>query len=355
MPLSTIKILDFSTLLPGPLATRLLADMGASVVKIESPTKPDPVRTLPPFAQNVSVLHAFLNHAKRSLALDLKQSWAIEVVKKLVITHDVLVESFRPGVMKRLGLDYESLNNINPKLIYCSITGYGQTGPYSARAGHDCNYLALSGLMSYTGTRNTGPAPQGTQIADIAGGTYPATVAILTALFRREKIGVGQKIDISIADAALWLNILANPAYCALGTIPDYESSLLNGGGFYGYYKTKDSRYVSVGCLEPHFWKNFCHAIERPELETLNPNFGENTKHLQKEISHVFSQKTLSEWQKIFENQDACVEPVLTLKEAFEHPHFKAHHIQSAFAMRPVATLGAHNEEILQECNYSAS
>lgn len=349
MPLSTIKILDFSTLLPGPLATRLLADMGASVLKIESPTKPDPARALPPFSQGVSVVHAFLNRAKRSLALDLKQSWAIEVVKKLVATYDVLVESFRPGVMKRFGLDYETLKTINPKLIYCSITGYGQTGPYSTKAGHDCNYLALSGLMSYTGTRKTGPTPQGTQIADIAGGSYPAMVAILAALFAREKTGVGQAIDICIADATLWLNILANPTYCALGTVPDYESTLLNGGSFYGYYKTKDGRYVSVGCLEPHFWKNFCAAIERPDLETQNQNFGENTKHLQKKIARVISQKTWSEWRKIFENQDACVEPVLTLAETFQHPHFKAHKLQSSFAMRPVAKLGEHNEEILRK------
>lgn len=368
-PLETIKVLDFSTLLPGPLATLLLADMGAHVIKIESPLRPDPIRTLPPFSEGTSVVHAFLNRGKRSLALDLKEPKAVEVVKKLVNTHDVLVESFRPGVMRRLGLDYNMLRTINPKLVYCSITGYGQTGPYHKKAGHDCNFLALSGLMSYTGSRKTGPAPMGTQMADIAGGSYPAVIAILAALLAREKTGEGQWLDVSIADTTLWLNALAIPAYLNIGEVPSYETTTLNGGSFYGYYQTKDGRYLSVGCLEPYFWKTFCVLVDRPEWVDRNKGFGENKDAaLQQDIAQIIVQKTQAEWHATFESQDACVEPVLTLQEAFKHPHFKSRELvmtvqgkrqQLSFPVKfagckmshpvPGAALGEHTEEILRE------
>ncbi|HCE38903.1 MAG TPA: carnitine dehydratase, partial [Alcanivorax sp.] len=169
-PLASLKVLDFSTLLPGPFATLLLADMGAEVLRVESPTRPDMVRLLPPSEDNVSAVHGYINRSKRSLALDLKTPEGREVVHRLVKDYDIVVEQFRPGVMDKLGVGYETLKAINPGLIYCSITGYGQDGPYRDRAGHDLNYLSIAGMTSYNGRRDSGPAPMAFQVADVAGG-----------------------------------------------------------------------------------------------------------------------------------------------------------------------------------------
>lgn len=190
-PLASLKVLDFSTLLPGPFASLLLADMGAEVLRIESPTRMDLLRVLPPHDQGVSASHAYLNRNKRSLALDLKQPEALEVIKQLLQDHDIVLEQFRPGVMDRLGLGYEDLKAINPKLIYVSITGYGQTGPYKDRAGHDINYLALAGLSSYTGRADSGPVPLGMQVADVAGGSLHGVIGLLAAVIARQQTGQG--------------------------------------------------------------------------------------------------------------------------------------------------------------------
>ena len=186
-PLATLKVLDFSTLLPGPFASLLLADMGAEVLRIESPTRLDLLRVLPPHDQGVSASHAYLNRNKRSLALDLKQPEALEVIRSLLQDYDIVLEQFRPGVMERLGLGYEALKAINPKLIYVSITGYGQTGPYKDRAGHDINYLALSGVASYTGRADSGPLPLGMQVADVAGGSLHGVIGLLAAVIARQQ------------------------------------------------------------------------------------------------------------------------------------------------------------------------
>src|SRR5690606_25413935 len=236
-PLSSLKILDFSTLLPGPFASMLLADMGAEVLRVESPSRMDLVRLLPPHDQGVSASHAYLNRNKRSIALDLKQPAALEVVRQLLQEHDILIEQFRPGVMDKLGLGYQALKAINPRLIYVSITGYGQTGPYKERAGHDINYLALSGLASYTGRRESGPLPLGVQVADIAGGSHHAVMGLLAAVIQRQQTGEGQHVDISMSDCAFSLHALAGAGYLASGVEPDMENQALNGGSFYDYYR----------------------------------------------------------------------------------------------------------------------
>jgi alpha-methylacyl-CoA racemase len=202
-------VLDFSTLLPGPFASLLLADMGAEVLRIESPTRMDLLRVLPPHDRGVSASHAYLNRNKRSLALDLKQPEALEIVRQLVAEYDIVLEQFRPGVMERLGLGYEALKAINPKLIYVSITGYGQTGPYKDRAGHDINYLALSGVASYTGRQDSGPVPLGVQLADVGGGSLHAVVGLLAAVIARQHSGLGQYLDVSMTDCAFSLNAMA--------------------------------------------------------------------------------------------------------------------------------------------------
>lgn len=326
-PLSSLKILDFSTLLPGPFASMMLADLGADVLRVESPTRPDMARFVPPFDGDDSAWHRVLGRNKRSIALDLKRPEAVEVVQRLVTVggYDIVLEQFRPGVMDRLGLGYETLSAWNPQLIYCAVTGYGQTGPYRRRAGHDNNYLALSGLMSHSGRRETGPPPLGAQIADIGGGAFGAVVGILTAVIHRQQTGEGQLVDISMLDMSIFWQAHVISGWLLAGEVPQREGWVLNGGSFYDYYETRDGRYLSVGSLEPKFWQGFCQAIERPDL--LEKGASGDTavqQALKQEIRDVIGQKTLAEWQAIFANLDVCVEPVLTVPEMTNHPQVQA-------------------------------
>lgn len=261
--LKGLKILDFSTLLPGPFATLYLADMGAEVVHIESPARPDLVRLMPPFAHGQATTHNYLNRNKHSVALDLKNPEHIKQIKSRIADYDIVVEQFRPGVMQRLGLDYPTLSALNPRLIYCSITGYGQTGPYIDRAGHDINYLALSGIAGHSG-RRSGPPAMGIQIADVAGGSMHALVAILAAVIERQSSGQGQYIDISMTDCAATLNNMAASASLAGNQHQQIESGYLNGGTFYDYYQTQDDRYLSIGSLEPQFMQGLAQLLDLP-------------------------------------------------------------------------------------------
>lgn len=263
-PLSSLKVLDFSTLLPGPFASLLLADMGADVLRVESPGRMDLVRVLPPHVDGTSASHAYLNRNKRSIGLDLKRQGAREVVLELVREYDIVLEQFRPGVMDKLGVGYEALKAANPRLIYVAITGYGQTGPYRERAGHDINYLALAGVASYTGRRERGPLPLGVQLADLAGGSLHGVMGLLAAVIHRQQTGEGQFVDISMTDCAFSLNGMAGAGYLAAGVEPEMEALALNGGSFYDYYRTRDGRWFSVGSLEPQFMQQFCAAIGRP-------------------------------------------------------------------------------------------
>ena len=217
--LKNLKVLDLSTLLPGPFATMMLADMGADVLRIESPTRPDLSRELPPFLGGVSTKHATLNRNKRAITLDLKNPHAIALVERMVADYDILVEQFRPGVMDRLGLGYERLKELNPGLIYCSITGYGQTGPYRDRAGHDNNYLSIAGVNGYSGREGERTPIMGTQVADIACGSLHGVVGILAAVNHRHVTGEGQYVDISMTDAAFSMNVMYGTDYLAAGPI----------------------------------------------------------------------------------------------------------------------------------------
>jgi len=324
-PLASLKVLDFSTLLPGPFASLLLADMGAEVLRIESPTRMDLLRVLPPHDHGVSASHAYLNRNKRSLALDLKQPEALEVIKQLLAEYDIVLEQFRPGVMERLGLGYEALKTINPKLIYVSITGYGQTGPYKDRAGHDINYLALAGLASYTGRAESGPLPLGMQVADVAGGSLHGVIGLLAAVIARQQSGMGQHLDVSMTDCAFSLNAMAGAGYLACGAQPGREDQMLNGGSFYDYYRTRDGRWMSVGSLEPAFMKHLCAALGLEELASLglSPQPA-NQKKLKDALKTEFEKHDFSELCGLFSELDACVEPVLSLSEVIEHPQMKA-------------------------------
>ena len=324
-PLASLKVLDFSTLLPGPFASLLLADMGAEVLRIESPTRMDLLRVLPPHDQGVSASHAYLNRNKRSLALDLKQPEALAVIKQLVQDYDIVLEQFRPGVMERLGLGYEALKAINPKLIYVSITGYGQTGPYKNRAGHDINYLALAGLASYTGRADNGPLPLGVQVADVAGGSLHGVIGLLAAVIARQQSGLGQHLDVSMTDCAFSLNAMAGAGYLACGEEPGRENQMLNGGSFYDYYRSRDGRCLSVGSLEPPFMKQLCTALGLEELATLGlSSQPAQQKKLKDALQTEFEKHDFAELCALFAELDACVEPVLTLGEAIRHPQLQA-------------------------------
>ncbi len=318
-----LKILDFSTLLPGPYASLMLSDMGAEVLRVESPSRPDLVRALPPKdASGQSAAHSYLNRNKKAIALDLKKSAAIEIIQKLVLEYDIVIEQFRPGVMARLGLDYETLKLINPQLIYCSITGYGQTGPLKDRAGHDINYLALSGISDYSRRTGEKPVPQGVQIADIAGGSHHAVMGVLAAVIERTNTGLGQHLDISMTDCAFSMNAMFASGYLGGQVEPVAQSNLLNGGSFYDYYATKDGRFMSVGSLEPKFLMQLCDTIGLTALsgKALSPN-KKDSEMFKDALIETFLEHNFNHWCEVFAKLDCCVEPVLSFKEASEQPH----------------------------------
>lgn len=318
-PLASLRVLDFTSMIPGPFATMLLADLGADVVSVESPTRPDLVRRQPPFRDGLGAWYATLNRSKRSLGLDLKQPGAAAVVRRLVARYDVVVEQNRPGVMDRLGLGYEQLRAANPRLIYCAITGYGQDGPYRDRAGHDLNYVALSGIAAHSGRAHCTPPPLGVPVADLAAANA-AVMAILAAVVHRRQTGEGQFLDVSMLDTVLAWNALAIAETLA-GFPPEPESGLLNGGSAYDTYATADGRYLAVGALEPKFWRAFCAVIERPDLANAPPVLAQRDSQTIKEaVAGAIAAHPLATWVKRFAAVDACVEPVLTPGEAVEHP-----------------------------------
>jgi len=380
-PLASLKVLDFTALLPGPFATMALADLGAAVVRVESPTRPDMVRFLPPYDGDTSAWHGVLNRNKRSLALDLKRPEAADIIRRLVGEggYDIVIEQFRPGVMDRLGIGYEALRLVNPSLIYCALTGYGQTGPLRDRAGHDNNYLALSGALSYSGRRETGPPPLGIQPADIGGGALGSLVGLLAAVIHRAAGGGGQFIDISMFDMMIaWQAHLISHTLIA-GEIPAPESMALNGGRVYDLYETADHRWLSVGSLEPKFWEGFCAAIERPDLVAagLSLDAGEQTR-VKAEVRTAVVARPLAEWLAVFAPLDVCVEPVLSVPEMLAHPQTAARGLvvdvpkAGGGAQRQIASpwrfsgtaagyrhtgaaLGAHTAEILREIGLSST
>lgn len=315
--LKGLKVLDFSTLLPGPFATLYLADLGAEVIHIESPTRPDLVRLFPPYANGQATSHSYLNRNKQSVTLDLKDPASIAQIKEKISEYDIVVEQFRPGVMQRLGLDYPTLSEINPRLIYCSITGYGQSGTYKDKAGHDINYIALSGIAGHCGRQDSGPPPMGIQIADVAGGSLHAVIGILAAVVERQNSGLGQYIDISMTDCVVGLNNMAAAASLAGGQHQQRELEQLNGGTFYDYYATADDRYLSIGSLEPQFMTGLATALELPILLEKGTSFDPEDRQMVKQaIREKIKTQTLATWNNLFSQLDVCVEPVLSLDEA---------------------------------------
>ncbi len=299
--------------LPGPYMTWLLSMLGAEVVKLENPLGGDYSRVLGGDAS--SPFFGAVNRNKKSIALNLKHPEGKRIFLDLIERFDVLVEGFRPGTMGRFGLGYEDVGSRNPRIIYVSISGYGQDGPYKLRAGHDINYTALAGILGMTGTRNGTLAIPGVQIADIAGGSLLAMAGLLAAVIQRQSTGRGQHVDTSMFHGALSLATMVFASVDAGYEKPEPCGMMLNGRfPCYGLYKTKDERYMSLGAIEFKFWKNFCEAVDRPDL--VSGQFG--GPGVIEEVNKIFSQRTLDEWVEKMKNADACCEPVLTLEETLE-------------------------------------
>ncbi len=319
--LRDLKMLDLSKLLPGPYCSLLLADLGMEVLKVEDPEQGDYLRRIGPIQKKDSASFIALNRNKKSMKLNLKTKEGKDIFYKLIQSYDIVLESFRPGVMNRLGVGYQELKKRNPRVILCSLSGYGQDGPYQERSGHDINYIGLGGVLAVTGAKNGPPVPPGVQIADIGGGGMMAAIAILAAAIHREKTGEGQFLDISMMDGVVsWLSIHAGK-YLMDGELPTRGEMFLTGRyACYQVYPTKDGRHMSLGALEPKFWKNFCEAIGRNDLIHKQYIEGEERLRIIEEIQIFFKTKNQEEWVDFFKNVDACCEPILTFEEVFRHP-----------------------------------
>ena len=321
-PLAGIRILDFSTLLPGPLATLLLAEAGAEVIKIERPGTGDEMRRYTPKFGTDSVNFALLNRGKRSIAIDLKEAGAVERLMPLVESADVIVEQFRAGVMDRLGLGYEALSRVNPRIIYCAITGYGQSGARASVAAHDLNYAAETGMLSLAAGSDGAPVPPAALVADIGGGTYPAVVNILLARRAREQTGRGCKLDIAMADNLFTFMYWAMGDGLAAGAWPEPGKALVTGGSpRYNVYRTRDDRFIAAAPLEERFWRTFCDAIELPAAARDDkPDPAATTKAVAARIR----EKTAEEWRAAFAGKDLCCNIVRTVEDAIADPDFRA-------------------------------
>jgi len=323
--LKGVKVLDFSTLLPGPLASLFLAETGAEVIKIERPVTGDEMRLSHPKWSDESVSFSMLNRGKKSLCLDLKDQSSKGILKPLIETADIIIEQFRPGVMKRLGLDYESIKKINSKIIYVSITGYGQTGPNKMVAGHDLNYIGNTGLLSLSmGTKGKPTVPPAL-IADIAGGSYPAIINILLALRKRDLHQTGSFLDISMSDNLFPFMFWALGSGFASNTWPLNSDSILSGGSpRYNIYETKDGSYIAAAPLENRFWKKFCKVIKLPKkFEDME----DNQEKVITKIREIIILKDKDYWAHLFNEADCCCSTVKSIEEAINDNHFKIRNV----------------------------
>jgi alpha-methylacyl-CoA racemase len=378
--LSGIRVLDLSRLLPGGFCSLLLADFGAEVLKVEDTGMGDYVRWSPPYHEGAddsakSALFLALNRGKRSIRLNLKDEGGREVLLRLARGHDVLLESFRPGVMDRLGVGYERLREENPGLVYCAITGYGQTGPYTARSGHDMNYLGLNGLLGLTGEAGGPPVQSAGQIADLGGGALMAAFGILAALRAREQTGEGQLVDVSMFDGSLaWLAMVA-AAQLTDGASPVRRGDLELAGRLICYrpYACSDG-WVTLGALEPKFWQAWCRGVGREDL--IEKQFEPPGSEAHAEVERIFLERTRQEWRRFADEHDCCLEPVLELDEALDSELVRAREMVVELAQPgaggvrllgvpvklsrtpgapagPGPALGEHTDEVLAGLGYS--
>ena len=353
-PLAGLRVLDLTRLLPGPALGMHLADLGADVIKVEDTGDGDYLRGFPPLARNAAgteVNPAFenINRGKRSICLDLKQPQGRDLLLRLADTADALVEGFRPGVMDRLGVGWDTLHARNPRLVFCSLTGYGQSGPLALKAGHDLNYCAMTGVLDQIRAGGT-PAMPNLQIGDLLGGTLTTLSALLAALLGAQRSGQGRRVDAAMTDGLLVHHIFPHGDLDA-GQVPVAGRTLLTGGApCYQIYPTADGRHLAVGALELKFWQAFCDAAGLRELRNRHWTLGlvpgsEASAEVGKAVSDRVRQKTQDDWGRVFADVDACVTPLLTPAEALAHPHHHArglvHRRGGVTAVGPLAMIDA--------------
>ncbi|WP_295999885.1 CaiB/BaiF CoA-transferase family protein [Rugamonas sp.] len=329
LPLAGIRVLDLTRLLPGPAATMHLADMGAHVIKIEDPGAGDYARAMGPVRKEVSQFFVAVNRGKQFIRLDLKDAAQREQLLAMVEQADVLVESFRPGVMEKLGLDWPRLRQRNPKLVMCSISGYGQDGPYAQLAGHDINYIGYAGMLEQSAGADGVPVLSNLQVGDLLGGAQSALQGMLAALVAVKMGGAGRHVDVSMTDAVLAHNVMPLVAINDGRAAVPGRALLTGGVPCYNVYRTSDGRHMAVGALELKFWRACCDVLERPDLKPRHWQLGQeiggaDALALKAELDAIFGARTLAEWSALFEPADCCVTPVLRTAEALEHPLFKA-------------------------------
>lgn len=371
-PLAGVRVLDLTRLLPGPVATLHLADLGADVIKIEDPGAGDYARAMGDGPDGVSVFYRAVNRNKRGLRLDLKQAQGREVFLRLAASADVVVESFRPGVTAKLGIDYAAVRALNPRIVYCAITGYGQGGPLAMAAGHDLNYIGLAGALDQIGVDGGRPAIPNLQIGDLLGGALSGVMGILAALFDARRSGLGRFVDVAMSEAVLAHNLFPLFALQSRAGQQARGCDMLSGGDAgYGVYATADGRYMAVAPLEEKFWYVFCDTLGRPDWKARHGLRGAAAAELRGELEALFATRTQAQWSDLFAAADCCVTPVLDTAEALAHPQFVARGMavqadgvtQCApplkmsdwrFAVeRGAPAPGEHGDQILREAGYA--
>ena len=383
LPLEGIRILDLSRVAPGSFSSCTPGTPSAEVIKVEAPFKPG----VPPIGSGVSPhpqdrrgerLAAYhpLNRNKKSLVLNLRLEEARQVFYKLAENSDVILEGFRPGVVRRLGVDYQTVGKINPKIIYCSLSGYGQDGPYQFLPGHDINYISASGALGVIGERGGPPIIPLNLVADYAGGALHAVIGIFAALLAREKTGRGQYVDIAMTDGVISLLSMVAFNYFCNGVILKRGESMLGGTPFYNPYLTKDDKYITIGCIEPHFWQNLCQELGRVDFIPYQHAEGEKREEMLSYFTDIFCTKTRDEWFELLKEKDIPVAKVYSIDEVFSDPQVLHRHMaveiehptlgkvkqvgiplklsDTSGSIRSLApTLGKHNEEILCNLGYT--
>jgi len=353
--------------------------MGAEVIKIEDTGAGDYARSLGAIKTKMSPFFHLANRNKKSIALDLRADAGKAVFLKMAKDADIIVESFRPGVVDKLGVGYATIKAVNPRIVYCAISGYGQDGPWKDKAGHDLNYLSVAGIAEQIGSATSGPVQANFQIADLAGGTLSAAMGILAAVVDATRTGKGRFVDVSMTDCSFAHGIIQLASVNTFGdTVPRGHDMLTGGLPCYGIYETRDGGHMGVGSLEKKFWDMVCDTIERPDLKEKHTVFGEEADQVRAEVAAIFKSKTRDEWAKIFENVDCCVTPILSMKEALDHEQIQARNMvltvedptdgpmkEAAFPIKfsddgeaeaaPAPIQGADTDSILSDCGLSES
>lgn len=376
MPLRGIRVLDLTRLIPGAYCSMLLADFGAEVIKIEEPGRGDYMRWIEPLVKEQSATFLIYNRNKLSLTLNLKTEKGKEIFYQLVRESDVILEGFRPGVADRLGVGYRKVSEINPRIVYCSISGYGQDGPYQYRAGHDINYIGLAGILGLTGRAGEVPVSPAVPIGDLCGGSLQAVIGVLLALLGRQRTGSGQYVDVAMLDGLIPLIGIELAKYRATGQLEERGASLFAGGYLCNTtFETKDGKYITLGILEEKFWRDFAEAIGHPELKDADYLQPKKDNELYQFLQDFFKSKTRQEWEEFFRDKDVCFEPVLTLDEVVAHPQVRHRQMVAEAGhptegellelgiapklggtpgsiSRPAPGLGQHTAEILTRLSY---